>query len=379
MADQDKQVEKEIGESFKNIGKLLGESLGQGMADSAGRVRGASDELSRELLESQKWYYQEKERLEAEMDAAQEEKYRREYQNRLARARTAEQAEIYRQNEELRLQKKANEAYLENLKEHYETVKALIVDNFSEIAERATDSLEEFEKAREKMADKMRDFGGLFDSQTVTLLNAGPDGSKIVFEDTLLDLSDEREQLEQYAALLARVQSMEEIPRGMFNAIRELSVEDAIRFQEELLKMDDESREAYIGDWEAIQALAGETAAQSYAEETREALESIEQALSEWYGTIPDGFLTEGELSAEAFGNGFIKKLKSMQELLRDSMLSVVTDRSLSETSGKELKAGGSKNIHYNISYVLNSAGETVAQQLRAAQSHAEIEKLRGV
>lgn len=381
----DNQREKELSEAYKKIGRLLSENLGAGISEGADAAVDAMEQINTDLLATQQQYLNEKTRIEQETAAAEEEKSRRDYQNRLKKAKTAEQAEIVRQNERLRLQKKANAEYLEALESHLKTVEARIkeqkesiVREFNDIAQRTAESLEELTYAENKMAQKMVKFGGLFNSKTITILNSGPNESKEVFEETILDLSKERKELETYAALLQEVQKRMDIPSELFQAIRDLSVEDAIRYQEALLALDDEKLADYLEDWEAIQRLSDETTKISYAQEVRAVLDMAEEELADWYGTIPENFFEEGRLSAEAFGEGFVEKLKSMQSILEAAVQSVITVEALQSPYMQSTEeASGVQNVQNTVTYVLNSAGETVAQQLRSVRSHAEITKLR--
>ncbi len=384
MADYEKQTEKDLGKTYKNIGKLMSENMGAGITAGSAAAKQAMDDLNRDLLASQQYYLDEKARIEEETAVAEEAKYRRDYQNRLQKAKTASQAEIVRQNEQLRLQKKANKEYLEELKTHLEAVEAQvkvqkdrIVESFNEIAQKAAESLGEIENAREKMADKMSDYGGVFEKKKITFLNSGPYGSKEVFEDVVLDLSDEREELEHYADLLKKIQSQEDIPKALFDAIRGLSIKDAIFYQEALLALGKEEKAQYIADWEAIQKLATETASVSYAEDTKAVLQTVEQELEAWYGTVPSGFFEEGSLSAEAFGQGFLSKLSSMQNMLNEAMQSVLTAEKVVTPSAGKTMGEMIQNIQNSMTYVLNGAGETVSQQLRSVRAHATVELLR--
>ncbi len=385
MTELEKKTEKELGNSYKQIGKLLSENIGAGIQEGSDAALEASEQLYKGLLENEQSYFDEKKRLEQAIEAAEEAQHQREYQNRLSRAKTATQAETYRQNELLRLQKKANAEYMATLQEHLDAVEAkikaqktIIINEFNEIAQRATESVEELERARDKMAQKMESYGKLFKEKTITFLNSGPGGSKEVFKDTVLDLSKERQELEQYAALLKEIQSQDDIPKGLFQAVREMSVKDAIQYQEALLAMDTDKRSAYIKDWEAIRKLSQETAYVSYAEDIQGTLSRVEEELADWYGTIPAEFMQEGVLSAEAFGEGFVKKLSSMQEVLQGAIQSLkVAEIFTAPSLVDKMKSAGVQNIQNTMTYVLNSAGETVSQQLRSAQAHAEILRLR--
>lgn len=383
---ENQEIQRELEESYRKLGAMLGDSFGEGLAQNQDGVRQAADALSRELLESQKQYVAEKERLEREEEAAQEAKYRRDYENRLRKARTAAQAEIVRQNEQLRLQKKANKEYLTELEAHLDEVEAKIkaqkdriVDAFNQIAKRAASSLDELERSREEMAEKVQDYGGIFDSRRVVFKNAGPGETPIRLQVADLDLSDEREQLTKYAELLQRVQELENIPTALFSEIRKLSIDDAVRYQEKLLKMSHAERENYLADWGAIQDISDEVSQVGYKEAVVSAIGEIERELSAWYETIPEGFFMEGEFAAEAFGSGFQSKFDTLKSELEAAVLEVFAPINFLEKESVAVGETKEKGANYSVTYVLNSAGETVSEQLRSAKQHADVMRLRGV
>ncbi|MBE7041638.1 MAG: hypothetical protein E7400_06705 [Ruminococcaceae bacterium] len=384
MDGKDERQIQELSQSYKKLGEFFGEALSDGIRGSLDGTDAAAGELSDALLENQAKIYAEIARVQEETERSQEEKLQREYQKRLSKAKTYQQAETVRQNEMFRLQKKANAEYIEELKEflkqietEIEAQKDKIEEAFNQIATKATKSLSELEKAKQNMADKMQDYGGIFETKHVIFRNAGPGGTPIHYDDTILDLAEKRSELENYAELLESVKALDEIPDGLFSVIRKLSVPDAIRYQEELLKMSEAERAGYVADWEAISELAEETSAWIYADETKQVLDGIEQELSEWYGTIPQGFLVEGELSAELFGQGFMSKMEALRQEIENAVLSVLpSDVSIAEAETD--RQDGAKEFSSSVTYILNSAGETVAEQLRSARSHADIVKMRG-
>lgn len=369
---------------FEKIGRLLSEKMGRGIAVGADSAQKALETMNADLLSSQKKYMDDIDSLERKMEEEEEAKYRREYQQKLQKAKTAEQAEIIRQNESYRLQKKANDRYMEALEEHLKNIEAkvkaqkkAIISEFDEIAERMSDSLEEVEKAKSRMEEKMTSYAPLFSVKQTTFLNSGFKGSKEIFEDTVLDLSKERANLTSYADLLNQVREKENIPSELYRAILNLPIDDAIRYQNALLSMGNDELESYLEDWQAIQSIAKETARESYAEDIRHILQTVDDALNAWYGTVPEGFFNEGQLSAEAFGDGFIQKLQDMQDMFRSAALSLFGSVSVERdgTNGSNVHNINNSNA---VTYVLNSAGETVSEQLRTARGHAAVLKLRG-
>ncbi len=379
-----KDLGNQLSGEFEAIGRVISERLGRGIAGGSGSAQKALQTMNEDLLASQKQYMDEKSLLEQKMEAETEAKYRREYEQKLKKAKTVEQAEIIRQNESYRLQKKADERYMTALEEHLKNVeekvkaqKEAIVSEFNEIAERAADSMEELDRAVSRMEEKMTGYGQLFRTKKTTFLNSGFKGSKEVFEDTLLDLSAERATLETYRALLQQIKEHEQIPQELFRVIRDMSVEDAVQYQTALLSLGEAELEHYLEDWKAIQELSRRTAEESYAEELQGMLSTLDRELEAWYGTVPDGFFEEGQLSAEAFGEGFMKKLQGLQETLQEAVFSVLSN-SFAVAESAASQSVNNVNQHNTVTYVLNSSGETVAEQLRSVRGHAAVSKLRG-
>lgn len=316
-------------------------------------------QVNQEMLNQQKEYLDEKEKMTLDAE--------RQLANELAKVQ-AESARDYANG--LRMQ-------ADKIKTALRTQKTAIINDFDEIAKRATSSLSEIEKATQKMEEKMISFGGLFEKRKEVFTNTGPGGTAEVFEKTILDLSQERAELEKYAYLLQKVKGMGDIPQELFSAIRDLSIPDAIRYQEALLSMTEGERSAYLADWNAIQALASETARSSYAEETKEVLAAVEAELENWYGTIPAGFLRQGALSAEQFGAGFVSKLADLQNELQNVVVSLLTSP-IETTPAGSVGTSHVQNTHNNT-YVLKESGETVAQQLQVIASAELVKRMRGL
>lgn len=378
-------TEQELSEKYQKIGRILSESMGDGIAEGGESAHSAMDMLTGELLDTQIDYFREKTKLEQAISGATEAQYKSEYQKKLIRAKTTVQLEKIQQAEISRLQKKSSKEYVKALKAQLQVIeaqiklqKSRIVNEFSQIAQSAVDSLGDIEKATAKMEEKMAEYGGMFKHKREIFLNTGPGGTPEVFERAVLDLSDKRQELEQYAAMLQKLSGAADIPTELFQAIRDLSVEDALKYQKALLALPDDKRAAYIADWEAIQKLSEETAQKSYVEDTKKALSAIEAELEAWYGTIPEGFFYEGELSAEQFGTGFINKLAKMQGVLQEAVASVL---SVSAESAPSAAAGEASNIQntHNNTYVLKDSGTTIAQQLQAIAATEAVKRLRGM
>ena len=110
------------------------------------------------MLDSQKEYLTEKEKMTLDAE--------RELANELAKIQ-AESTRDYVNGLRLRADK---------IKTALRTQKTAIINDFDEIAKRATASLNDIEKATQKMEEKMIAFGGLFETRNEVFKNTGPNG-----------------------------------------------------------------------------------------------------------------------------------------------------------------------------------------------------------
>ena len=152
------------------------------MSDSLKKAElSAQNKINSALLESEKKYLKEKERLKKE-EATEEEAIRqKEYEERLASAKNNLSVEKATRNETLRLQKKANEEYLAQLQEaarqEREILKQLksdVKDIYDDILSFAEEHIIETAETRSDMEDKLKNYGKL--TKKVIFKGAAPDG-----------------------------------------------------------------------------------------------------------------------------------------------------------------------------------------------------------
>ena len=121
---------------------------------------------------------------------------------------------------------------------------------------------------------------------------------------------------------------------------------------------------------------AGETAGSTFATGVSESLskETMKAELEKTFGTVPDSFFDLGEDSADSFGEGFTSRLKAIFTNMQNAVTSTMASMSPVLVGG----AGVGSVSTYNASYNFYGSGQTVSQQILAAEQHAEITRMRG-
>lgn len=136
-------------------------------------------------------------------------------------------------------------------------------------------ALSEIQDAQESMADKLRDYGDLFETVST---EAG--GSFIELGDLQADI----DAINRYGEALENLKSRG-VSDSLMDEITSMSVEDATAYTEELLGMTDEQYTQYMALWEQKQQAAKQVATQFYRDEMdalgKEFVDKIPEELGE--------------------------------------------------------------------------------------------------
>lgn len=136
-------------------------------------------------------------------------------------------------------------------------------------------ALSEIQDAQESMADKLRDYGELFETVST---EAG--GSFIELGDLQADI----DAINRYGEALENLKARG-VSDSLMDEITSMSVEDATAYTEELLGMTDEQYTQYMALWEQKQQTAKQVATQFYRDEMdalgREFVDKIPEELGE--------------------------------------------------------------------------------------------------
>lgn len=373
------------------VGAQIVAGIADGIDQNGTLAERALEEVNGGILEAERRYLEEKERLDAENLQMQEENRRREYEKRLAAAKDAVSAEIITQNEILRRKKLSDEEYLNQLKTSAEVQKSVLnrlKDEirviYQDIAKYAQTGLEDTIRTQQKLEDKLSDYGSLTTREVFRGL--GEDGGDLEYV-ILSDLRPQIEALQGYADALEEVRRRavdrgfsQEAAQGFFAEMAELSIEDGTRLAQLLNNAGDAEFTEYLEQWIRKEELSEQLSKRLYMDQFTAAVDDTKEymvkKLEEAGLEIPDGFFVSGSVSAENFGSAFLEEMEKQMDEVRRYAESFSFSFVPEPSQAAAAPAQGA-TYHNTTTYVLNSSGETVAQQLMSARSHDELERMR--
>ncbi len=373
------------------IGKMLMLGLRDGIVNNRELVLAATEELAKDMLDSERRYLEEKERLDLESDKAEEERRVREYEIKLSQAQSQSEREELIEEERLRLKKRADSRYLDQLKETAEnereiidTLKDDITSMYEEIAARIEDSLEPIAESREKLEKSLKSYASASTgARELRILNS--DGE---VESTLYGLADQRESIDmlnRYAQAMERAADRIKTEfdtataRDFMRALADMDIDEGALFAETLSAAPAEDFHRYIRDWGLKNTLAEEISRQIYGEEFTEAVDSATEYMRselEAMGLeVPEGFFASGTLSAREFGEGFAQGLN---EVLEDARRTV---EGFGSFAGVVISAAAPvvTNNNYYSTYSVNGTRSTAAESIFALEAAATMNRYRGL
>ncbi|WMI81949.1 phage tail tape measure protein [Anaerotignum sp. MB30-C6] len=220
---------------------------------------------------------------------------------------------------------KAKDKYRESARETMDTYKAafrkgasevnaLLKEKIQDITETAQKQYDEIIKQRERMQEKLSDFGDLF--------TRDDDG-----EVQLENIDKQIDAIERYEEALEKLQE-KGIAEGLLNEIVNMGVEDGTDFAEELLSKSESTFERYNQAWTEKQELAKTVAEKFYADELETLDKDFTQKLDTALASIPEECTNVGVDAIK----GTIEGMESQRGE------AVATARSIADAIIKELK-----------------------------------------
>lgn len=344
------------------------------ISDNRTNVQKVFDAMNEPMLESEKRYAEESERIEREKAQA-------EYEQKLREAKTAKQREKIKQDYINEQAEDGQKKYLEGLKEtadaerklydalqkDIENNKKTVIDAYTELLEAAKDKIDDVAAAQDKMREKLASFGKLFTKTTLEL-----DGASYEWF-SLADLSEQNRQLAEYADALERVKQRGDIPAEFLDELRDMSVEEGTMAANALLAASDDKFVEYMDRYREKQAAADRISKALYRDEAQEAADSIAGALHD----LDEDVKAAGEENAKAWGEGFLEQLGEVMRRSQaqiDDMLSSVTLK-LSDFGIGGSGSVTTNNYTYNL---LASRGESTRGQIEVVRRENQYNKQRG-
>ena len=264
------------------------------------------------------------------------------------------------------------EEYNDKIAEGGEKVLEYALDNIETQKNALLKSIEDLDKAQEKMADKLQP-EQLYTTNTV--LEKG----KVVNEFFgLADISQENKELKHYNELLDELfKKRGELPEEIMNQLYGMNAEEGIKYVQALLSAGDAEFEKYINDILENRELTAETAEKLYSSQ-REELEKEFEAV---FGDLPDDFFGLGESSAEKFGEGFENVIRATFNKLKAELMAEMEELKSSASSIVVSGGGGGNttNNTYGNTYIMQaSEGESTQQQLADIKAEEDRKEMSG-
>lgn len=316
----------------ENKDKLI-DAIGQLVKDNKTEVQKVQDEMNKELLDSEKNYNAESERLKDSKSEA-DKKYLENLKN------IAEQ------------ERKIYDA----LQKDIANSQNAIMNSIKTFAEKAYDSIDKVSKAQESYANKLKGYVSFYNSST----------------GTLSDYRAASEQLKLFSQALEDVQKRGNVPIGFFNELREMPIDEGIKFATALANAPDKIFNEQIDAWSEYQKEAEKISKTLYSEEAKNAGDEVEQAFKELNADLDQ----QGQDNAEAWGNGFLEKV---QELMPNIISNINAAFSGIVSGNQYAYAGaGTSNTYYSTYNIQPSSGESTQQQLWALKNSEFLKEQRG-
>lgn len=138
--------------------------------------------------------------------------------------------------------------------------------------------------------------------------------------------------------------------------VRDMGITDGTSFIDAAMKVNDEQFKEYIDGWQTYQKSAEIAAAQTYSREANQLQSDFLGEVANGLTNVVDNFKAGGADSANAFGNGFMEKIKGVMVQIQEQLQSYTNEFTL---TGSALRGLGSSTTN-NTSYDNRSTNVTI-------------------
>ncbi len=247
---------------------------------------------------------------------------------------------------------------------------------YDDIADYATEKLEEILKKQQKLAKNLNSYGSLYNVNTVKM-NGFTDHYY-----SLHDLSSDILAIERYSKDMDRIRQRSEMlgidkdaSAYLLDRIKEMKTEDALQFMSALLYANDDTFANYTGKafekYNLSQSVSSHLYEEKFKNGISESFTYMKDKLSEMGLEIPEEFAVSGSISAEKFGEAFILELDNQMEIIRGAI------DEFTRGFGASLTVSGDTYNTTNMSYNINSSGgEDIVEQIRRYET---VKRLSGI
>lgn len=239
-------------------------------------------------------------------------------------------------------------------KKTFEAEKKEIQSLYDDVADYATEKLDEVLKKQQRLASRLNDTGSLYKVNRVEI------GDRVDYYYSLGDMDRDMEAVRSYGESFEKLSqrakelSVGEETSGILEKIREMDINDALGFMQALLNVEDADFVKYAKGVQAKERLSDNIAAKQYEKELEDgcdgAYEYMKKKLSEAGYEIPEGFFVSGSLSAQKFGEAFAAELDlqlaAVRQRIDEFNASLMSDINVASTGN----VYNTTNTSYNIS-----------------------------
>lgn len=295
------------------VGKPIVQGVAEGIKRNTKTAIEAIDKMGEELLDNEKFYLEEKERLEKE-------KADKEYQERLANAKDAAEVEKIKQEKIKQEQEEAQNAYLENLRICAEEEREV----WNRMYEYAKMAVEEFEAAIDAIVEKQDNFAKkLYSNTNATFekisFDFGDGKTEEYFK--LPDMSGQVKQLDTFSTLLDELLVKRgDLPEEVKEALSEMDVDEGVGYLTAMLNASESEWEQYVASFGKRADIADKIGETLFPIDTAEALstawENLPDEAKESWEDVQAVFAN----APEVFGTIFDSATEKMKPAINEGL-----------------------------------------------------------
>ena len=290
---------------FAEIGKFTMLGFAAGMEKTQDTVLKTAERLNNALVKQEEDLQQQltdmevaaTKRKEAESEKAYQDSLNEKYA-KLKKASKENEQQIL--NEIAELKEKHAKEQLEKDEANQKTALQTQLKAVQKYRDEYEKALDEIEKRQDKFAEKLADYGDLFEKTSGKLGNS--------FK--IRDLQDDIDQINAFGDALQALKERD-IPEELLSGIADMSLDDGLAYSQKLLQMTEEQYNAYIVKWQEKQAAAQRVAAQFYQDQRTTLQNDFIDRLPEDLGVLTDQLEDVGVDAMMGFNEGLAEAGKT--------------------------------------------------------------------
>lgn len=332
-----------VAEEIENIGKNVKNIISDLTKDTRTEVQKVIDELNEPLLESERKYNEESERLKDSKEESD-----KKYLESLKQT-ADEERKIY-------------DALIRDMKNYREA----LTDYFSQTADGAISAIQKIIDKQKALAGSLKNYSSL--TGEITEKNFFGD------EITKKGLTDFKERASRIELLGARLQTLQNrgINKDLYEDILGSSVEEMFLTTNLLINLSDADFKQYNQDYAEYLKTTERLGKQAYQNEAEKLTESVMTEFSK----TPEEFFQLGEDSSKQFGEGFLEELKNVMQTVTAEINAALSGMFTGSAQLALTGAGG--NTYSSTYYIQPSYGESTHDQLKAIEAQETLKRMRG-